>query len=223
MPDWIWWVVSPLMLAGWLYYRWQQKRERRDAYSELARQLGWQYSKGDRGLAQKYSGQPFDGARWKNAEHVFRGGYRGRQLTAFEFSFRMEATDRHGDERTETVLYQVLAIRLSEQRPRLEIGERGFFGGLLRSIGVKIKDIGDPAFDEVFAVSTDDLEFANVVLTDDVRSWLLADGRARDTPLRIDGGEIVTWRKGPLDPADLQCRADFLCDLLDRVTVGVLA
>ncbi|WP_216213092.1 hypothetical protein [Amycolatopsis aidingensis] len=222
MPDWIWWIVAPLVLGGWLYYQWQQKKARRDAYRELAHRLGWQYVDNDRGLAKKYSGRPFDDAEWRSAKHVFRGQYRGRGLTAFEFGFRLEETDRHGDERTETVLYQVIAVKLAGERPWLEVGERGFFGGLLRKAGVHVKDTGDPAFDEVFAVSTDDPAFAEDVLAEDVRAWLRGDGRAQDNPIRVHGDEIITWRRGPLEPADLQPRVDFLNDFLDRVPDGAL-
>jgi hypothetical protein len=216
MPDWIWLIISPIVLIGYGYYRWQQHRQTRDEYAELAHRLGWDYVMSDGSLTGHYQGQPFEWGRWPKAEHVFRGEYRSRRLTAFQYSFRMEETDRHGDERTDRNFYQVITIGLPTPMPYLEVGPRGFFVGVARSAGWTAAGTGDARFDDVFTVDTKDPEFAGALLTDEVRAWLLEDPRTDDNPVRICGDEILTWRRGEFDVQDLEHRADFLCDLLDR-------
>ncbi|WP_116049102.1 hypothetical protein [Amycolatopsis palatopharyngis] len=216
MPDWVWFIVSPIVLIGYGYYRWQQRKQTRDDYAELAHRLGWDYAPSDDSLVGRYQGQPFDWGRWQKAEHVFRGEHRGYRLTAFEYSFRMEETDRHGDERTERNFYQVITIALTAPKPFLELGPRGFFAGVARSVGWRAEETGDARFDDAFTLDTKDSAFAGAMLSDEVRAWLLSDPRTGDNPVRINGNEILTWRQGELDVSDLEHRVDFLCDLLDR-------
>lgn len=218
MPDWFWFIVSPLVLIGYGYYHWTQRRKRRDEYGELARRLGWKYAPDDGSLVGRYPGDPFEWGHWRKAEHVFRGTHRGRRLTAFEYSFRMEEFDRAGEERTDRNFYQVIAVGLPAPQPFVEVGPRGFFSRIARSAGFPAEETGDQNFDEAFRVTTENRDFAAAFLTTEVRAWLLADPRAQDNPIRVCGDEIITWRQGELDVADLEHRVDFLCDLLDRAS-----
>lgn len=89
-------------------------------------------------------------------------------------------------------------------------------GKLARKAGLRVHETGDSAFDETFSVTADDPATAGKILTDAVRAWLVSDPRSEDTPIRVVGDEVVTWRPGPLELQDVQPRADFLCHLLDR-------
>ncbi len=216
MPDWFWFVVSPLVFLGYGYYVWQQRRQRRDSYAKVAQRLGWQYVAADRSLLGTYDGDPFEWGHWKKIEHHFTGEHRGRRVTAFEYSSRMKTVNSSGHERTERYFYQVLTVRLPGPHSSLEIEARGFFSRVARALGWPSFETNDPDFDEAFKVSTDDRVFAAKLLTDEVRESLLADPRAQDTPLRINGYELITWRPGNLDVDDLHPRLDFLCDFLDK-------
>lgn len=216
MPDWFWFIVSPLVLIGYLYYTWKHKRQTRDTYLTAAEKLGWNYAKSDDGLATAYSGIPFEWGRWKRAEHVFRGTHRSRSVTVFEFSSRLEEFDQAGDERSKRNQYQIVSVKLNSPKPQFDVEPRGFTSRVARKGGFSIAGTGDATFDDRFVVDSEDAEYVSSVLTEEVRQWLLRDKRAEDNPIRVLGDEIVTWRFGVLDLQDFESRVEFLCDLLDR-------
>ncbi|GAA1213488.1 hypothetical protein [Prauserella alba] len=216
MPDWFWFVVSPLVLIGYLYYTWKQKRQTKDTYRTAANRLGWKYTESDEGLANYHSGPPFEWGRWKKAEHVFRGKYRGRSVIVFEFSSRLEEFDKAGDERSKRDHYQIVSIKLNSPKSSFDVETRGFASKVARHSGLANAGTGDTAFDNRFTVESEDNEYVSSVLTEEVRQWLLRDKRADDNPIRVLGDEIVTWRFGMLDLQDVEDRVEFLCDLLER-------
>ncbi|OLT40633.1 hypothetical protein BJF85_05680 [Saccharomonospora sp. CUA-673] len=212
MPEWFWYIVSPLVFGGYFYYRWKQKQQTHNEYAEIADKLGWEYVKSDRSYVSRFGRyEPFDDGRFRRAEHVFRGVYRGRPLTVFDFS---AVVDR-GENRTERRHHQVVAVGLPSPQPSLAVGPRGFIGGLAQRIGLSFNETGDEKFDSRYAVTTRDKAFAARFLNDDVRRFLLA--RSSEAVFRIIDDELVVWRRGPLYIDDLEPYADFVNNLLDRV------
>ncbi|MCP2237666.1 hypothetical protein LY41_003508 [Prauserella halophila] len=65
MPDWFWFVLSPLMLVVYLYYTWKQEQQTRDSCQAAANRLGWKYAKYGDGLANCYSGPLSNGVDGK--------------------------------------------------------------------------------------------------------------------------------------------------------------
>lgn len=216
MPDWFWYIVSPLVLLGYGYYLWQQRRKRREEYSAFATRLGWNYTVKDRSLIGRYRDDPFDRGNWRRAEHVFRGKHGEHPLIAFDYSFRLEETDRTGEARTTRHHYQVVALGIGESKPFLEVAPHGFFSRMAHSPGWPSLETGDEEFDKTIEVTTEDQDFATALLTDDIRKWLLAHARNDGTPIRVVADEVITWRPGSLDVHELSHRVDFLCDLLGK-------
>lgn len=216
MPDWFWFVVSPLVLIGYLYYTWKQKRQTWDSYQTVANRLGWKYAKSDGDLVNHYAGPPFEWGRWQKSEHVFRGTHRGRSVIVFELSSRLEELDKAGEERSKRDRYQIVSVKLNSPKPAFDVEPRGFFSRVARNSVFSNADTGDTAFDNRFTVGSAENEYVLSVLTEEVRQWLLQDKRADDNPIRVIGDEIVTWRFGTLDLQDFEDRVEFLCDLLDK-------
>lgn len=214
MPDWFWYVVSPLVIGGYFYFQWSQKRKTKSEYDKLARKLGWQYAPTGSSLARKYTGEPFDWGKWDKAEHVFRGTWRNRPLEVFEYSANMKENDRAGDEVTKRRRFQIVSVSLGNKVPDVAIEKRGPIGKISRKLGLRGLETGDAAFDEQYTVTTDDPNFASAMLTGDLRSWLMSDDRSKDNPIRIVDDSVLTWRTGPLELDDIEHRLRFLHDFL---------
>ncbi|GAA1947998.1 hypothetical protein [Amycolatopsis minnesotensis] len=214
--DWVWFGIAVVLLGAYGGYQWRRKRRGRDARSEAAARLGWQYDSSDPALADRYSGEPFDQvANGRAVHHVFRGEHRDREATVFQLDFAAAGTGTGG------AAYRVTTVGLPSPKPGVAVSRRG--SSRVRGFGLGVREIGDPDFDAAFEVTAEDAAFARDLLMADVRAWLREDPRAGDTPFRIQGTEIITWRHGPVDPGDLHTDVDFLCDLLDRIPREVFA
>ncbi|KMS92002.1 hypothetical protein ACZ91_06570 [Streptomyces regensis] len=132
----------------------------------------------------------------------------------FEYSANMKENDRAGDEVTKRRRFQIVSVSLGKKVPNIDIEKRGPIGKLARKLGLRGLETGDTDFDEQYTISTDDPDFASAVVTGDLRSWLMSDGRSKDNPIRIVGDSVLTWRTGPLELDDIEHRLRFLHDFL---------
>ncbi|OLT39038.1 hypothetical protein BJF85_07405 [Saccharomonospora sp. CUA-673] len=220
MPDWFWYVVSPLVIGGYFYFQWTQKRKTKNRYEKLAKKRGWQYDASDSSLARKYRGEPFDWGRWDKAQHVFRGPWRKRQIEVFEYSAAIKENDRAGDEVTRRRQFQVVSLKIPGDFPEVHVEQRGVVGKISQKLGGGGLQTGDERFDAKYAVTTSHPEFASAILTDDMRSWLLSTNQLENNPIRLVGDAILTWRPGPLELGDIEPRLQLLSTFLDHAAPG---
>ncbi len=78
-------------------------------------------------------------------------------------------------------------------------------------------EVGDPAFDAAFHVSTDAPDFARHVLRPPLTTWLAADPRAAAAIIVFEPAELMAVVPGPLTPEGAMSLADLMTDLRHRV------
>ncbi|MDV6013293.1 hypothetical protein [Haloechinothrix sp. LS1_15] len=245
MPDWFWYIAGPVLLVAVLGYLWYTDRQRSETVKRKAAELDWSYHASDRRYSGRFPGDPFESAWWRRARHVLHGTRGNRPFTAFELvlvrreyrprrgvrGLRRLSSDSDRDYRRRLTLrrYQVVLVELPVAVPDLDIARRGFLGRTIRSrFGLSSKDvdltgqqIGTEEFDAEFEIATADPEFARRMFTPDACSWLLRSSLSRESPVRIHGNEMVTWREGRINPTDAKKRARYLHELADHVPTGV--
>ena len=90
-PRWVGWMVLGwfLVLIGFtLGSRFAEARERQ-AWSDVIRQLGWQFSASDPAVLERWPFPPFDADPAAEAFDITTGRHRGRQLTTGRFQHRV--------------------------------------------------------------------------------------------------------------------------------------
>lgn len=217
MPEWFWYVVSPIFFIGVGVFWLGKKRATMAAHQTEARNRGWDYRAWDLSLAKRFAGGPFDHWGWlRHAENVIEGEYRGRPLTAFEFTYLGKKwTGGAHTERTVVKRIEVVAVELTTSLPSFVLAKRGVLGRMERELAGISNGVGDQEFDTAFAVEP--VDEAGRMLGDGVRAWLLHDDRTRTLPVLVRGTKLATWDERPLAFDEVQRRADFLNDLADQL------
>lgn len=209
-------------LVAWLVVRTARRnRAARDpavsqALAQLAAAHGWSYHPRDDAFLRRFSGYPFGrGGRARPALDLVTGTHRGRAFACFQYSPPRSLPA--GEYSAEVDYVRVVAVSLPAPVPTVLVTDAS---GAPRWTRRYI--VGDEAFDRVFAVGTDDERFADRVLTEPVRRWLL------DNPppgsLRFGGPDLIGWHadRGGFDAPMVEPAVDRLCDLLDRVPADAL-
>jgi hypothetical protein len=89
---------------------------------------------------------------------------------------------------------------------------------MLGFVGVRDLQLESDEFNKAFLISTDNDRFAYDILHPRMMQWMLADQRAMSSlPFRFEGGNLVTWMEGTMDPQRVMYLLDYVCDILDRV------
>lgn len=238
----IWPVLAVLAIVGVLGWAWWSGKKQREKIRSAAEAKGWSYRASDHSLPHRYEGKPFRWSRERpvartgrhrvdprpRAMHVLEGEHRGHRMLAFELRHRIERTSKtrtksssgsrdRRDRATVTEKHQIVALQPHRPLPPFFLERRGTLGRAAQAMGVRFSELGDPEFDSAFAVGGVDPEQARAILPEDVRAWLLQDGGARRRPVRVEGGEILTWRGNGLDVSRVVQDADFLAELLARI------
>ncbi|WP_046469251.1 type III secretion system chaperone family protein [Allosalinactinospora lopnorensis] len=182
---------------------------------------GWRYDERRPDLVDHFPGDPFDrGGSSRSADHVLSGSHRGHRVLLYEHRYTKRS--HNGQSTTSTThRHRIAAVATPAPTPVLEIKEQHFGHVLLNLIGMHDLRIGDPRFDDAFRVTADDDDFARSVLSEELRTWLLAQPPGRRVPLRFTGDHLVTWESIRLDPDYALEAADHLIDVLERIPVGV--
>ncbi|WP_047867434.1 hypothetical protein [Nocardiopsis sp. RV163] len=193
-------------------------RRRSRGLSLWASREGWRYDRERPELVDRFEGAPFLERRSNaRARHVLCAELRGRRVLAYEYGYAAP----HPQQRHRTVahVYTVVAVALPAGVPLLQAEEVGTGAPQPRTDGASAWTAGEAAFDERFAVVTDDGAFAAAVLGEPVREWLLSRGGV--CPFRLGGRYLLAWERGPLETARVRERADAAIGLLERVPSGV--
>lgn len=209
-------IVGVLFIGGVMYFQYKARKKKIAQFTAFAAQRGWRYTDRDRSLVNRFVGTPFGQGHGRDAQHVLRGEHRGRQILAFEYSYR----ETHGsgqDQRTETYTHTVVALSLPAGKPTLQVGREGMGRKLLGLVGVRDLQLESEQFNEAFHIKTDNDRFAYDILHPRMMEWMLADQRAQSVPFRFERGDLMTWDRRRIDLPKVQWMLDYLCDVLDQV------
>jgi hypothetical protein len=191
-------------LLVWLVVRAQRlARERREGMAWFAAQREWSYLPSDPRLVSRFVGAPFGRGSSQQALNVIHGTHSGRPFTAFDYRYVTHSTDGDGRSSSSVHSCSVVAMSLGVAVPNLSVAPQGgvgrFFGKLF---GTDLR-VGDPAFDDRFAVSADDLRFATDVLHPGMRAMLMSWS---DLAWRLSVDSLVVFRIGVHSPAEIDAK-----------------
>lgn len=184
--------------------------QRARALRALAFERGWSLVRRDDVWAGELEGEPFGRGSDRRCESVLTGTYGGRDLVAFDYSFRTHTTDANGNRQSRTHRYAVALLVLPVAVPYVEVEPAGWLPRLFDR-GVELES---EAFNDRYRVRADDPRLAYDLLP--ARSMQLLLERP-EVSLRLLGGAAVTWEAGRLDPHDLLVRLETVTALLDAV------
>lgn len=210
-------VVLPglAVLAALAFAAARAQRRRDAALRALATQQGWSLVRRDDVWARELEGEPFGRGAARRCENVLSGLHRGRDVVAFDYSYRTTTTDGNGTPQQQVHRYAVAVVRLPCPLPRVELRP----SRLPRLLGRGL-EFESEAFNDRYRVGADDPRTAYDVLPPRTLQLLLD---RPDVSLRLLGGCAVTWERGLLDPPELLARLDTVHDLLDAVPAFVWA
>lgn len=181
------------------------------ALARLAAERGWSHTSRDDTYMRRFRGYPFGrGGHLRPAFDLVRGTHRGRAFACFLFA--PPRSLQPGEQVLAMRYLRVFLISLPFSAPRVLVTEARGAPRWTRRYKV-----GDEAFDRAFAIGTDDEAFADRILTESVRRWLLETRSA--VPLRLGGEDLISWRidAGDFAAEMLEPALDRLCDFLDRL------
>jgi hypothetical protein len=192
-----------------------QKRAaaRRAALAGYATHREWEYRERDDSLVHRFSGAPFDRGYGRHATNVFLGRHDGRHFVAFDYSYTTSSGS--GDNRsTKQHHYSVVALSLGLITPGLSVGPTGTFGKLVNAVTGRDVQIGNPAFDQVFTVTSPSPEFAVDVLGPEVLQVVM---HHPDLAWRLEGESMLVIRPGEHAPQEIEAKLHFMDAVLDRI------
>lgn len=187
--------------------------ERKAGMSGYAAHREWEYRPEDPGLVTRFDGPPFDRGYSRTAANVLRGKHDGRPFVAFDYAFttssssgRNRSTQRHE--------YSVVALSLGLTTPGLAVGPTGTFGRLINAVTGRDVEIGDPAFDQTFTVTSPSPEFARDILTPDV---VVVAMHHPVLAWRLEGDSMLVIRSGQHTAQEIEAKLHFMDAVLDRI------
>ncbi|MGH3877595.1 MAG: DUF3137 domain-containing protein [Actinophytocola sp.] len=209
-------ILGLAVVAAVFYFQHKAHQKKVAEFTAFAAKRGWRYTERDRSLIDRFRGDPFGRGHGRDAKHALRGEHRGRQVLAFEYSYK-ETEGSGDDRRTTTYRHTVVSLSLPAARPTLQVGREGFGRKLLGFVGVRDLQLESEQFNEAFHIKADDDKFAYDVLHPRMMEWMLSDQRAQSVPFRFERGDLMTWDREKIDVRKVEWMLDYLCDVVDRV------
>lgn len=207
--------------AGIAYYLWQQEQKRRAALASFAAAKGWTFSAADPyGLDERWGGPPFGRGDSRAATNVITGAAPGGYpLLAFDYKYVEHSTDSKGNRTSTTYRVVVCVLRVPCALPALHVGKESMLTRIGSAIGIADIEFESEDFNRAFRVKCDDQKFASDVLNPRAMEMLLAHGRGIEW--RFEGADMLSWRTGKLDIADLLQRVDLMCRVIQSIPTFV--
>ena len=193
-----------------------RERKRRDRLMQFATMRGWTYVAEDPRLVDRWPGEPFGQGDNARARNVLGGTESGRPFTAFDYSYETHSTDSKGN-RT-TIDAPLDGVRRADAglpgsrpgRPRVGAGPAGRGGraGAATSTWRARTSTGGSGS------APTSPKLASDILTPRTMQYLIGvDAGA----WRTCGSDLVGFRQGALDPADVVRT----CSVLGQVQHGI--
>jgi hypothetical protein len=114
----------------------------------------------------------------------------------------------------------VVALGLGLTTPGLAVGPTGTFGKLINAVTGRDVQIGNPAFDQVFTVTSPAPEFAVDVLAPAVVEVVM---HHPELAWRLEGDSMLVIRSGQHSPQEIEAKLAFMDAVLDRIPERVRA
>ncbi len=146
-----------------------------------------------------------NGVKWCAA-----GTIDGRQVHLLEHAYAVST-----GKSTHVVRHTIAATPCPTTWPHLKVEEENLLTKLAGALGRKDFQLESEAFNKRWRVSTDNEDFALLVLTPAVQEWLM--GLPKGTSLRIGSGALCMVRHNCTTPGDLGPLATLPGDALDRL------
>lgn len=189
---------------------------RKKAQTSLARttayvqRQGWQQAPPDRRIGQRsWLLYQATGSAELRIQGQYSGEHRGLPFQAAQ----VVRPPRPGRRSTFQRLAVVYAPR-PVPGPRLQLAKRGLSTATFLA---RHTPIGDPGFESVFHVSTEDAGFARAVLHPGLAGALPQDTRAQQSVVAFESEYLFAMQHGELTPQSLQSMLDLLADIHSSV------
>ena len=199
-------VIIGLAVLGWL-----QEKKRREAFQQLAADLGLHYMARDRSIADRY--------RFLNALrqgdnrcalNLLTGEYGGYPVQAFDFHYETHSTDSKGRRQTQHHHFSFFVLEQERDFPELRIYPEGLLSRLGQTLGYDDIDFESSEFSRAFAVRSQDRKFAYDVCHARMMEYLLAH---RDLSLEIEGRCVAMSFDRRLKPEEVPARLQQLVEI----------
>lgn len=205
-------VVVTVAVVG---YRLEQKR--RDRVMAYALSRAWTFEAEDRSLVDAWPGQPFGQGDNRRATTVLKGLEAGRPFVAFDYRYDTHTNTSKGRS-TSTHRFAVCAVPLPAWLGVVEVLPEDLFSRAAGAVGVLHDlDLESEDFNRRFRVRARNAKLASDVLSPRTMEYLVGLPAEAVTAMRLQGGHLLAWRTGRLEPADVVRT----CAVLDRVIDGI--
>lgn len=173
-------------IIGGIIYSIIAARKRREAFLEIATQLGMEYYPGkDHTLAGQYAflNKLAKGSN-RYAFNVVTGEYQGHQVTLFDYHYETHSTNSKGQRQTQHHYFSVFLLNLPMLFPEITITREGIFSKIAQAFGYDDIDFESHEFSKKFCVRSKNKKMAYDVCHGRMMEYLLIND---DLNIEIDG------------------------------------
>lgn len=195
----------------------RQARERREALAGFAAAREWTYREADPSLVDRFHGSPFGTGSGRRATNCLYGRHNGRAMVAFDYHYTT-SSGSGDDRRSSSHSYSVVALNLGVQVPALAVSPEGAVGRFFGRLTNRDIQLGSPAFDHAFTVTSDDRRFAADVLHPQMVQLLL---QWPALGWRFEGDSMVVINRGTHAPVQVDATLAVMDAVLAHVPEAV--
>ncbi len=202
-------------------FGWWQAKKRREAFHALAKKLGMQYQRKNRGIASRYSFlKKLDQGSNRYAENILKGQYRGHPVLAFDYHYETYSTDSKGRRQTHHHHFSFFILEQTRHFPELRIYPENFLSKFGQMLGYDDIDFESIEFSKAFTVRSSDKKFAYDICHTRMMEYLLKD---KSIALEFDGQCIALEFDRRLAVEQFEHRLNQLCDIRELIPDYVYA
>ena len=184
-------VIAVIALGIW--WAWQAKKKRREAFARLAGQLGLTYASEDPfGLV----GLPFSlfgRGEGRGTENVLWGAWQDLDLKCFDYWYYEESTDSNGHRSRTYYRFSCAVTTLEADCHPLTISRENVFTRLADRMGFRDIEFELEEFNRAFQVKCKDRKFANDLVDARMIEWLMQSGE--DWSFEVAGPYVLCFSK----------------------------
>ncbi len=187
-----------------------QKR-RREKFEKVAERLGLRFRRGkDDGLPRQYGFlDKLSQGRNRYARNILSGGYKGHEITAFDFHCTVGA-----GKNKRNISFSFCILHLNAHFPELTITTEGVFSKLVQSLGYDDIDFESHEFSRKYVVRSSDKKFAYDVCNARMIEHLL---HSPIENLEIDGPCIALGSNTCINPDAIEYQLYRLVKIRERL------
>jgi hypothetical protein len=184
-------VIAVIALGIW--WAWQARKKRREAFARLASQVGLTYAAEDPfGLV----GLPFTlfgRGEGRGTENVLWGTWQDLDLKCFDYWYYEESTDSEGHRSRNYYRFSCAVTTLEADCHPLTISRENIFTRLADHMGFRDIEFELEEFNRAFQVKCKDRKFANDLVDARMIQWLLQAGE--DWSFEVAGPYVLCFSK----------------------------